>query len=761
MTSLTRNTFALRVLSTLVCATLAACGGGNESDDMTLAASSSAVAPVLPAPPVSTSQQPAPVQTEPASTVTTQQGAMGSSSSLVSRGLISRETTNIIASDAITDVRLESTNSLTSQTNVPITFGQVFAVGALLPSNSLTGRLDDGSQLPLQVDVKAIHADGSVRHAVISAVVPSLGNGYVRTMSLLKSNAAATVSSVTPANALNNGFTASVQASINGIQYTASADSLLRQGARATWLSGAVANEWHVSAPLVTSSGVAHPHLTARFAIRWYDSIKKARVDVTVENNWAYEAAPQNFIYDAKVTVGGVPVFTKPGMTHYHHARWRKLFWWGGAEPEVNVKHNTAYLIQTKAVPNYDQTIAVAETSLAKAKTGWVGAKTEPMGIGEAASYMPQTGGRDDIGILPGWATRYLLSMDKRAKEVTLGTGTLAGSWSSHFRDKKTDRPISIIDYPYMTLLGNATDTRNPATGQREAFPACAASTLCTNPNKHDSSHQPSLAYLPYLVTGDYYYLEELQFWATYNLLSPNPGYRGYAKGLVYRTQVRAQAWNLRTLAQAAYITPDNDRLKGHFNQIMANNLDWYSNTFLNPATSNQLGVLTSGSALVYSSQLATSPWQDDFFTAALGYTLDLGFTKADALLKWKTKFVVERMAGNGACWIGATMYSFNVRSSTSSPIYSTIAEAYRQSDPVYGSMACGSAGMLTALGLKPGEMLGYANSATGYPANMQPALAYGAQSGGAIGQKAWQIFAARTVKPDYSKAPQFAIIPR
>ena len=31
----------------------------------------------------------------------------------------------------------------------------------------------------------------------------------------------------------------------------------------------------------------------------------------------------------------------------------------------------------------------------------------------------------------------YLLSMDKRAKDVMLGTADLAGSWSSHFRDKR------------------------------------------------------------------------------------------------------------------------------------------------------------------------------------------------------------------------------------------------------------------------------------------------------------------------------------
>ena len=33
-----------------------------------------------------------------------------------------------------------------------------------------------------------------------------------------------------------------------------------------------------------------------------------------------------------------------------------------------------------------------------------------------------------------------------------------------------------------------------------------------------DRAHQPSLAYIPYLMTGDLYYLEEMHFWASYDL---------------------------------------------------------------------------------------------------------------------------------------------------------------------------------------------------------------------------------------------------
>lgn len=757
MNYLIRNTATLRVLSTFVCVTtLAACGGGNETTDMTMASSSS-----------KSVVQPSPSAVAPATATSTPEAANlpSATASLISRSLVSRGTASTTPSGTTTigetDIRLESIDTNITQSNVPVTFGQVFSIGAIMPDTRLVGRLDDGSEFPLQMDVKATHADGSVRHAVLSAVVPSLAAGQLRTISLVKSTAAPFASQVTTANALNSGFTASVDATLNGVRYSASADSLLKKGTGvSTWLSGPVANEWHVNTPLMTASGVAHPHLTARFAIRWYESVKKARIDVTVENNWAYAPAPQNFTYDARVTVGGKAVYDKAALTHFHHARWRKVFWWGDA-PKINVKHNTAYLIKTGAVPNYDQTVSIPETTLAESGAAWARSTTEPMGVGFAQSYMPATGGRMDIGLLPGWAASHVLSMDKRSRDITLGTGDLAGSWSIHYRDQKTDRPVSVIDYPYMTLLGRGSDTRNKTTGQYEAFPGCAAADLCKSPYTADSSHQPSLAYLPYLLTGDYYYLEELQFWTMWNILSPNPGYREYAKGIIQRTQVRGQAWSLRTLAQAAYITPDNDRLKSHFVQFMSNNLDWYSNLYLNPATTNKLGVITNGSALVYNSDRGISPWQDDFFTAALGHTAELGFTKAAELLKWKTKFVVDRMTAPGACWIGASMYSMNIRASETSPYYSTVGEAFAATNSVYTTFACNSPAMATALKLKVGEMVGYASGPMGYPSNMQPALAYGAEVGGDIGKQAWSIFANRTVKPDYRNAPQFAIVPR
>lgn len=737
------SSLMLRRLSIAACcATLAACGAGSDP------AQDSAV---------------------------TKTDAMVSSSGSLAGGLLTGPVTgsvpvtnsNTSASSApvtgaaITDVRFQNTSSTVTQTNVPVTFGQVFAPGNLQPTDKLTGRLEDGTTVPLQVDVKATHADGSVRHAIISAIVPSMSPSQVRTMSLVKGGTPPT-GTVSVSSLTSTGFTASVHAKIGGVDYYAAADELLKSGTVTTWLNGPVATEWEVSAPLHASSGAEHPHLSARFAIRWYPGVKKARVDVTVENDWAYEPAPQNFTYDASVVVGGQTVYSKAGLTHYHHARWRKLFWYNGTEPQLNVELNTNYLLDSKALPNYDRTLTVAESALAAYQAKWTGAVTEPMNIGLAVAYMPATGGREDIGMLPSWGASYLLTMDKRARMVTMGTADLAGSWSAHYRDKQTGQPISLLDYPYMTVNGNASDTKNPATGKLEAFPTCATTTACTTPYTHDSAHQAAFAYLPYLVTGDYYYLEELQFWAMWNQFSSNPGYRQNVKGLLQQEQVRAQAWSLRTLAEAAYITPDKDRLKSHFTQILNSNLDWYNTTYTDNATANKLGIIVNGYALGYNNGQGMAPWMDDFFTAAVGHTAELGFDKASALLKWKAQFPIARMTAPGACWIDGSIYALNVRDSSTSPFYDTMAQAYQASHTTaFDNLACASSAMATALGLKVGEMTGYSAATAGYPANMQPALAYAADAMGAAGKSAWSVFMNRSVKPDYSTAPQFDIVPR
>lgn len=749
------NSTSATILVSLSGALLVACGGGGQAD-------SGPVAPAATEPPTILASNTVVNNVAIAATVSESYAANLTASIVPTLPSTQPATaTPIAAADLITDIRFDSTAAAgAAQSNIPVTFGQVFAPGHVLVTNSLVGKLPDGTTVPLQMDIKATHPDGSVRHAVLSAVLPHLSAGETRTVSIGRKPALSLIPVASPASLLSAGFTSKVNLTLNNEVYSASADELLKSSAYKTWLAGSIASEWIVSAPLKNAKGIAHPHLTARFAVRWYSAVKKARVDVTIENDWAYEAGPQNFTYDAQVMVGGNSVYQKAALTHFHHARWRKLFWWGDT-PEVHVRHNTAYLIASRAVPNYDQSVVVAETVLSAMGSGWTGPKTEPMGIGAAEPYMPTTGGRGDIGLLPMWSAMYLLSMDKRAKDVMLGTADLAGSWSSHYRDKTTDLPVSLLNHPYMTILGHPGDTKNPVTGQYEAFPTCATTSSCASPYMHDTAHQPNFAYLPYLVTGDYYYLEELQFWAMYDVFSSNPGYRGNINGLLATDQVRGQGWSLRTLSEAAYITPDKDALKPALNGFVSNNLDWYNTNYSLNKNANALGVIIEH-AFEYSNGTGIAPWQDDFFTAAVGHAAELGFAKAVPLLAFKAKFPIARMTASGTCWIDGAIYSMILRDSATDPIYTTMAQAYQANHTAqFNALACNSDAMASILKLGVGEMTGYASSATGFPSNMQPALAYSADAGGAAGSAAWAVFMNRSVKPNYGLEPQFAIVPR
>lgn len=649
--------------------------------------------------------------------------------------------------------------SAQSQSSVPLTFGQTFAPGAV-PAGQTLALTIDGAPTPLQVDPKATHGDGSLRHAVLTTILPSLAANAGLPLSLTTTSPG--IGSPIAASALlATSFDSIVTATLGGTAYRASARELLQADSNRTWLAGPLVTEWLVSAPLRTAGGQAHPHLTARFAIRAYQGLQHVRVDVAVENNWAFEPAPQAFTYDATISVGGSTVFSEAALKHYSLSRWRKVFWWGG-EPAVDVRHDNVALLASRALPNFDLSLTIQEQHLAALWSEWT-TQTDagPLGPGLVEPYMPMTGGRRDIGPLPGWAAQYLISMDRRAKVATLGVGDLAGSWPIHYRDRGTDRPVSLADYPYMSLLGNPGDMVNPNTGRSEAFPDCVGD--CATPYYPDSAHQPSLAYLPYVVTGDFYYLEELQFWANYNLLESNPYYRGFEQGLLHWGQIRGQAWALHALAEAAYVTPDAHPLKAYFVDRLEYNRADYAGRFLAPGA-NALGINPSGYAFAYENGRGVAPWQDDFFTWAVGYTVDLGFASWKPLLEYKARFPVGRMTAPGVCWVSGAPYYLLVRDNSGGTVYGTFAQAYQATiAPAVRAQPCGSAAMGQAFSppLQAGEMSGYASSDAGYPSNMQPALAVAAQSGIENGVWAWEVFMTRSVKPSYSESPAFAIVPR
>ncbi len=647
--------------------------------------------------------------------------------------------------------------------DIPATFAQVFAPGDVPAGLSVTVNVG-GNPLPTQVDDKAVHPDGSLRHAVITTRLPTLGAGQSLAAEIVTSDPAVNGPAVSAAELLATPFDTVIELTLDGAVYTASArDALLADSSR-RWLEGPLVTEFMLRRAFATADGSMHPHLMARFDVRAYQGLESVRVDVIVENNWTYVPDPRNFTYDVRVLVGGAEVYSLSRLTHYRHARWHKVFWWG-KEPGIYTRHDTRYLQATQAVPHYDPELTIPEDVLEE--QGQV--QYTPMSNVEINDYMPEAGADKGIGPLPRWAARYLISGDPRAYHGVLANGDAGGSYAAHYRDIDTDLPVSLDDYPYVT-------------GDKRQYPkdhiVALCETDCASPLTRDTAHQPSIAFLPYLLTGDHYYLEELLFWANGNLISSSIGTREGSKGLLRGQQVRGQAWSLRTLAQAAYITPDAHPMKAYFNEKLQNNIDYYLDLYANNPAANKLG------ALPHHNDLDTAaPWMDDFFTWAVGYTVELGYSDFLPMLAWKSKYPVGRMAspGDEFCWIFGGVYqlAIGVAGDKTDPAnwFQSLNEVYlnnfgnrQNSDGVYvRDMPCAGQEMADWLAdfdrnrssYLPGEMYGYSDSPVGYPANLQPALAVAVDHGIANAGLAWQRLIDRAKFPDYSSNPQFAVTPR
>src|SRR5262249_21466285 len=159
-------------------------------------------------------------------------------------------------------------------------------------------------------------------------------------------------------------------------------------------------------------------------------------------------------------------------------------------------------------------------------------------------------------------AVAYLLSMDPRERQVTFANADAGASVPLHYRDKATDLPVSIDAHP--TICFSRISPMKPA----DALPAI---TKGDTPWTAQIAHHPSLSYVPYLISGDLFYLEEVMFWSNWVIANGDANYREGAKGYVWPNELRGAAWSLRTLGEAAVALPDGHPMKPYFNAKLQN----------------------------------------------------------------------------------------------------------------------------------------------------------------------------------------------
>lgn len=644
-------------------------------------------------------------------------------------------------------------SSAVGGSNLPFTLGHAFRQGDV-PGGKFVG----SNLAKLQVVAKNIWPDGSLKFATISGHVTLTANA-AHSVTLNLSGAAPGAALATAA-LRSTGITAAIDAGTYGAASWSGADW---DAPFKTWVAGTEMSSWIYRKAIGTDA-----HLVGWLEVRLYTG---GQVEVLpwIENGYLKVAAPTSKKATYSFTLGGTQRFSA-AIDLPHHCRTvllqgSALSYWLGSDPRIVPAHDKAYLQASRLVPAYGAVVPSSAAALATLPTTYT-----PLQQGNYSPSMAQTGYHGAIGLLPEWDVLYLASSDARAYAGAIINAYGAGRYPIHYRDETTQRPLLFSSYPNLVIGGNSGVTATGGSSRLDFTPAAAG----TAPAPWDSAHHPSVGYMAYLMTGRHYFMEEIQFSATLHFLKNTDIARQYTAGVFLSNAgantTRGAAWAWRTLAQAACATPDDDTaLRKQLLASMAANVDYYHGIYVAKPNNAQGIVAPYVNYAQGSGKLAEAPWQQDFFTAAVGYSLDLGLAlPADSAARlasffaWKAQSVIGRLGGTADSeylYRDAATYTLAV-APTETPDYTGGTGPWYAT---WGDVYAATTGVRNP-GVEGPLRGAYYPDASSYWGNMLPAIAYAVQHNvpGALAAynrmtKAsnWNLLAA-----DWNSAPVWSVVP-
>lgn len=525
-----------------------------------------------------------------------------------------------------------------------ISFGQAFRQGQVTKTASLIAKIN-GSTIPVQMDVKTTYPDNSVRFAVITLLSPPLD--AEATVSGMLAVGGANGASLDLSTALANyNVRVTFSGGISGTyDIGLRLQTALSNGTATYWLQGPLATQARVDIPIVGSF-----HLMADVTAYTDGTFS---TDLLFNNDYAMQPIGGTVSYSTTVSQNGATVFSSGNLTHYQYQQWRKVIRSTGT-PMINVQHDVADLIETGVFPNYDRTTGVDSSAISTITY-------EPLGTGGLTPYMPTTGDRPDIGPTTKVNTVWLLTQDKTAAASALAQADAAGSFPWHFFDPTTGDYLSLDHYPTLWADGRG----NPTLTQFTTEPTW---TL-------DTAHTPDPSFVPYVLTGERYHLDQLNAQATaVEFLSWNVP-RQDGKGLVLNgiDQIRAQAWMIRSIDEAAWANPDGSAAKTYWAKILSNNYRNWIDVMI-PALNASQGLLHGW----FPGESRDSPpfipsWQVDYLASSLAASALRGNADAVTILSWMANWSIGRLT-NGANGMDpgkAAQYAFRMYDDSGQPFTS------------------------------------------------------------------------------------------
>ena len=585
--------------------------------------------------------------------------------------------------------------------------------------------------------VKNRWRDGSVKYAILSGLVDLPSNSQ-QSVTIGSADVDASGSALNIGDLKSTGVSVSIGYEPNGSVSWSASDW---DAPFINWLSGPQMSSWIYRKPVGTDQ-----HLVAWVEVRLY---RGGAVEILpwLENGYLLKASPGERSGTATVSMNGASRFSG-ALTLFNHTRavladGSRLSHWLGSDPGVSFKHDMPYLQSTGLVPSYRGVVSANSPLYANG----LATSYTPLGQHNFPAGMGTAGFHPSIGPLPEWDVAYLTSDgDVRAWRAVQINGYAAGRYGFHFRDENTNRAPRFSAHPNLVLSAGSGVSGTGASTRDLYTPSPSGGS----PPAFTNSHMPAIGFVAYLVTGRWYFVDEMQLLSAMIFLKQNDSSRNSTQGVlqtaVGANTTRGAAWSLRSLTHAAVMTPDDDApLRAELIGSVQSNIDWYHARYVAQA-SDTLGQCQSYSD--YSpgdGKIDGASWMEDFLTWAFGNvkaTQAYGAsydTKMDQFLAWKYKAIVGRLGANQAgSWSYRNGAPYTVPFAPSeTPDYVTGAGPWY---PNWGA-AYAAQGLTYESGnsLLNGNFGGGDGLATSYWGNLQPALAYAVEHGAEGALEAYQ----------------------
>lgn len=471
--------------------------------------------------------------------------------------------------------------------NYPLQFARPFVAGEISQFPQL---VMNNQPIPTQADVKQRYPDGSVRHAIISAVIPQIAAGASLTFGFVNQSTGRQNGVLDKAAMLgaNFNFDASIEAKFSDTPlHTVSARKMLEQDKYTYWIEGDIATTILLvdhSVDRVFDFGAdQHRSVRPAFYATFWPALNKVQVRYVGEITNTESLQDQT--YDLVLKAGHdkpIDLYRRAALPHQAMTRWTKEYWTEKELQKLSINHNIAYLAKTKFLPNYIVSLRPSENNIVSAFNSWMSTKRDLYDAGLWQRIMGTGGGRPELGLYPTWTVRWLYSGDWRLEEIAMGQADLSGAWPMHVREgdgtRTFDEEQSISGLGRILSInqGGRPKAWIPRVNWHEITPKDKinpVNTLGSTSWLPDVPHHPDYASAQYLLTGDYYYLEQSLFSAAYTTMDNNAasikgtlgrGPTG-SEGALFFGEIRGQGWALRTRVHTASILPDDMPEKKYF----------------------------------------------------------------------------------------------------------------------------------------------------------------------------------------------------